>query len=192
MKILKPTAEQVVYDNLYAKPASCDDWTPHSVVVSYSVNNVLYYGQYNSETRKWSTIPSDEHKREFLDRDVQYWFYNPGFEEIFKCEIRSNRESITRSREYNPDVEEPISKKSNHKPYTPSLEEMFKLLFENEKEKEYVPGETVFVRCLISKKFNNAYTVQSIGYDNSDQPMLLLVNKENIISSTQIDELLNK
>jgi hypothetical protein len=83
MNIIKP-CEGNVYDNLYAKPASIDDWTPHSMQVLYSVNSFIYCGQYNSETRIWNTLPSDEKMREFKDKEVEYWFYQPGTMELFE------------------------------------------------------------------------------------------------------------
>lgn len=104
MEILKPK-ENTAYDNLYAKPASIDDYTPYSVVVLFSVHDVLYYGQYNSEKRTWSTLPSDEKMRIFKDSVVQFWFYEPRYQEIFKTEPHVNQHSICRSREYVPNSE---------------------------------------------------------------------------------------
>ena len=112
MNILKPTDEIKVFDNLYCKPSQLG--VPgnerHSMVVLFSVNHVIYYGQYDFTTGLWITIPGDEHKREFEDRVVQYWFYPPGTSKVLKAyawhvhqgEARSN---ISRVDEFVDDAE---------------------------------------------------------------------------------------
>ena len=105
MNILKPS-ENTVYDNLYAKPALIDDWSPSSVVVLFCVRGIKYYGQFNYQERTWTTLPSDEKKRTFIDNEVQYWFYCPEYKEIFKVHSGVNENSKNRSIEFNPNKEE--------------------------------------------------------------------------------------
>jgi len=85
MNIFKPN-EPSVYDNLYCKPAQLGVPTNYrfSMSVLFSVNRVLYYGQYDFTEGLWSTIPGDEKAREFEDREVEYWFYPPGTLELFR------------------------------------------------------------------------------------------------------------
>jgi len=76
----------VTYDNLYAKPTQLGIGgnQRHSVSVLFSVDNVIYSGQYDFEECYWRTIPANEDQKIFMDRYVQYWFHHPETIDLFK------------------------------------------------------------------------------------------------------------
>jgi len=72
---------QIVFDNHWAKPIQSAipviaDMC-FSVPIIFSVNGVLYYGQYDFVKGTWTTIPGDDKKRTFIDQAVEYWYYPP-------------------------------------------------------------------------------------------------------------------
>ena len=84
-QMVKPS-RITIYDNLYAKPAQAgiggnQRW---SVQVLFSVRDIIHTGSYDFVECRWRTLPSDEKAREFLDREVQYWFHHPDTIEMFK------------------------------------------------------------------------------------------------------------
>lgn len=83
MNVAKPS-DIMVYDNLYAKPPLLGPHQEFSMVVLFSSKETIYYGQYEYETGLWTTIPGDDKKRQFKDRDVEYWFYPPYSLDLFK------------------------------------------------------------------------------------------------------------
>ena len=95
-----------VYNNLYAKPALGGQHQKYSMTVVFSVDDVLYYGQFCYESQTWDTIPGDEKIRQFIDRDVQYWFYPPFSKDIFERyreDVLAGRcsDAVCRLEEYN-------------------------------------------------------------------------------------------
>ena len=106
MNILKPISTPV-YDNLYAKPTHNGHQQRFSVCVIFSVDRILYYGQYDYTEGLWDTMPGDEKKRQFKDRVVECWFYPPAVLDSFKDYAKDvmNHEcldDVSRLDEYDP------------------------------------------------------------------------------------------
>ena len=111
MKILKPD-NNAVYDNLYAKPTQLGvpDNHNYSMCVIFSVNNVLYYGNYDFIHGVWITIQdgisNDPIKKSvFNDKFVEFWFYPPSSKDVFdkyrEDVVKGNcRDDISRIDEY--------------------------------------------------------------------------------------------
>lgn len=110
MVIFKPDSIGV-FDNLYSKPTQNGAGSPYSMSVLFSVSEIIYFGQYTFTTGMWETTPGDERKREFKDREVQYWFYAPYSLGLFKKYSEDVvagycSDSITRIDEYVPGKDE--------------------------------------------------------------------------------------
>lgn len=102
---------KTVYDNLYAKPSPLGQHQHCSVVVLFSVEGSIHYGQFNFLDNLWTTIPADSKMRQFKDRHVEYWFYPPRSMNIFKeyaKDVYSKRcvDDVSRLKEYKEDCDE--------------------------------------------------------------------------------------
>jgi len=105
--MVKPSEITSIYDNLYAKPALGGQHQKFSMSVLFSVDRIIYYGQFCYETSIWDTSPGDDKCRTFFDRDVEYWFYPPGAREIFekyRDDVLSGAcsDTVSRLEEYSP------------------------------------------------------------------------------------------
>ena len=110
MNIAKPSEIQV-YDNLYAKPSPLGQHQHCSLVVLFSVEGSIHYGQFDFLENLWTTIPGDKKKRQFKDRHVEYWFYPPRSISLFKEyaeDVYSKKcsDDVSRLGEYKEDCDE--------------------------------------------------------------------------------------
>ena len=107
LNIFKPS-EIAVYDNLYCKPTQINCPTVRvafSMSVIFLSGNGWQFGQYNFGEGTWETLPTDEKRRSFKDRDVECWFYPPGTVDAFKRyaeDVKSGRcrDDLSRLDEY--------------------------------------------------------------------------------------------
>ena len=96
-----------VMDNCFYKPIVSGAGQRFSIPVIYYVDNIPYYGQFEFDTHIWSTIPGDDHKRQFYDRHVSAWFYAPGTAELLaesEQDVKDgkNEDTVTRQHPYIP------------------------------------------------------------------------------------------
>jgi len=111
MNILKPS-EISVFDNRYVKPSQSGlplNWK-YSVSVIFCVSGTCYSGQYNFETGHWHSLPGGEKMHDFIDNDVEYWFFQPGTKELFDNFAQGiknkefNKNELSRLDEYVPNM----------------------------------------------------------------------------------------
>lgn len=99
MNVFQPN-DFSVYDNLYAKPVPIQDDSNYSVAVIISSFGSHHSAQFDFKSQVWTTLPGDDKKRIILDRNVEYWYYTPGFKQMFKRESGENKHSKLRWDEY--------------------------------------------------------------------------------------------